>query len=144
MNGPNSTPARLQLTSLSQNHTLDLHRSVRKLPKTRGTPEEGYMPATLADVKKIANYIREKVGHAFGKTPPTLDYDRDFWYDLDLNQNKYEGDPCLRCEVGSDKIVDWFVNNQKFLTEIREKLVKTNNPDEEIDDSGDSDVDINY
>jgi hypothetical protein len=142
MNGPNSTPGRLQLTSVSQNHTLDLHRSVRKLPKSRGTPEEGYMPATLADVNKIANYIRTKVGHVFGKVPPPMEYDRDFWFDLDLNQNKYEGEPSLRCEIGSDKILHWFLNNQKFLTEIRQKLVKTGKPDDDDDGNEDSDSDL--
>jgi hypothetical protein len=141
MNGPNSTSARLQLTSTSQNHTLELHRSVHNLPKTRARPGEGYMPATAADVKKIADYIRLKVGHAFAENPPTKEYDRDFWFDLDLNENKYQGDPTLRCEVGSDKIISWFVNNQRFLTEIREKLVQTNIPDEESDDSDDSDTD---
>ena len=99
------------------------------------------MPATAKDVKKIADYIRHRVGHVFGKTVPTEDYDRHFWYDLDTNQNKYQDDPTLRCKVGSDQIIVWFVNNQKFLTVIREKLVQTNLPDVESDDSDDSDTD---
>jgi len=102
------------------------------------------MPATSADVKKIANYIRQKVGHVFGKKPPTLDYYRDFWYDLDLHQGKYQQTPSHRSEVGGDQVIKWFTNNQRFLTEIRDKVVQTADDEEESDGESDSDSDFDY
>ncbi len=133
------------LITESLTDTLGLLRSLRNLRVKRANSQGGYSESTLQDAAAVLAYIRAKIGLVLGQEVEEAPYDEDFWYDLEINHGKYKQEPSHRCEVGSDKILQWFSRNQKFLKEPTQKdkiaPQDQDSDDEDEDEEGANTVD---
>jgi len=121
------------LITESLTDTLGLLQSLRNLQVKCANSQEGYSESILQDAAAVLAYIRKKIGLVLGQEVEEVPYDEDFWYDLEINHGKDKQEPSHRCEVGSDKILQWFSRNQKFLKEPTQKD-RIAPQDQELDD----------
>ncbi len=97
-------------------------------------------PGTLEDGERLFQWLRTKVQRGIKKNPPKKAWNKQFWQDEGENTSKYHQEISMVCETASDDIYEWFLRNQKFLTEENEKItgekLVQHIDDDEEDDTG--------
>jgi len=145
MNGHYPSKERLRMTALGLNQSLDLIRSLRKLRESHVDNEGKLFPGTLHDAELLYLWIAEKIQPGIEENPPIQEWDKHFWQDEGQNTSNYNKEVSLVCEDGSDDIYTWFLRNQKFLSEVHEKISKKNLVNAFMDDELDEAVqDFDY
>ena len=117
-----ATP-QLTLTALSLNSTLKVHQSVRNLEKHHTTPEGGYSRSTETDAEAIFQYIWGKIQINQGNMVTNVKWKKSFWYQEGESQGNYTEECSHILECATDGILDWFTKNQRFIKEVKEKVV---------------------
>jgi hypothetical protein len=131
MNGPAATAEHLTLTSETLSMFINMRRGLRKLVIHRKECKDGYNPDFTADAGLVTAYLLRKIEFDELDEPPELEFDCDFWYTFTKNPANTLTPPSDICEEGALKVADYLVRNQKFIVEIREKIVILNDANEE-------------
>ncbi len=144
MNGPSTTSHHLGLTSETLAMFIDLRRSMQKLVIHHSSAQDGYNSNFIADAKLVTSFLMQKlnISDLDATEPPERDFDCDFWYAHSANPQFSVKAPSDICEEGGTKVADYVVQNQKFIVQIREKVVIVGDQaDQAEDDLYDSDDD---
>ena len=77
------------------------------------------------------------------KKSPEVPFDCNFWYSFTPNPQESQIPPSDICEAASFDVADYLVKNQKFIVELRQKIVIVGDPviNNNADDLYDSDND---
>lgn len=103
---------------------------------------DGYNSSFIADAQKITDHIKDMVWKDTGKKPKEVEFDCNFWNKYEMSEVQTDVSPSKLCEEGTRQVVPYLVRNQKFIVEVKEKLVIVGDdtPDqdeeEESDDEG--------
>ena len=123
MAGPATTHDKLKLNSGNLASFLTMRKGLQKLRIHHKDADGKYSDAFHVDANKISKYIMKRIGHNIKENPSDAEYDRDWWYQIELSDDKGEVSPSELCEEGSRQVCSYLVRNQKFIVETRERLV---------------------
>jgi hypothetical protein len=147
MNGPSTTSHHLGLTSETLAMFIDLRLSTQKLVIHHSSTQDGYNSNFIADAKLVTNFLMRKlnISDLDATQPPERDFDCDFWYTLSANPQFTVKAPSDICEEGGTKVADYVVQNQKFIVQIRERIViVADQAEDNLYDSDDDAIDEHY
>lgn len=146
MLGPTASEKKIELCSESMSLFLDVRKSIQDMRIRRVHRQAEYSEGFLASATKISDYIWKKIKNFVREKPVPAVYDPDFWYQSQINEKKWAGAPSRYCEAGTGQVYSYLVANQRFVVEVKEKIVLDENFEEEDDEDGletdDEDVDV--
>ena len=96
---------------------------MQKLCESTSRPKGEYHKDFAADSQLLFDHILASLDVTTGRSVKTVKWRKDTWYQEGTSKTKYKESCSDISEEGSRKIYDWFVNNQRFIKEVKEKIV---------------------